>query len=72
MVGLDEQRQSMVLELYYRKARVKREGRKERDQPWPCGEKGKGKRERELEGKKSEGLERGKSLESKRVRKIKA
>jgi hypothetical protein len=27
-VGLDEQRQSMVLELYYRKAERKREGRK--------------------------------------------
>jgi hypothetical protein len=28
MAGLDEQRQSMVLELYYRKAGGKREGRK--------------------------------------------
>jgi hypothetical protein len=28
MAGLDEQRQSMVLELYYRKAERKREGRK--------------------------------------------
>jgi hypothetical protein len=28
--GLDEQRQSLVLELYCRKARGKREGRKER------------------------------------------
>jgi hypothetical protein len=34
MVGLDEQRQSMVLELYYRKAEKKREGRKkERGRP---------------------------------------
>ena len=30
-VGLDEQRQSMVLELYCRKAGRKREGRKERE-----------------------------------------
>ena len=35
-VGLDEQRQSMVLELYCRKAGGKREGRKrERGWPWP-------------------------------------
>ena len=40
-VGLDEQRQSMVLELYCRKAGRKREGKRERDQPWPRGEKGK-------------------------------
>ena len=40
-VGLDEQRQSMVLELYCRKAGRKREGRKrERGRPWPCGERG--------------------------------
>jgi hypothetical protein len=39
--GLDEQRQSMVLELYWRKAGRKREGRKrERGQPWPHGERG--------------------------------
>ena len=31
MAGLDEQRQSMVLELYCRKAGRKREGRKERE-----------------------------------------
>jgi hypothetical protein len=31
----------MVLELYYRKAGEKREGRK-RDRPWPRGEKGVG------------------------------
>jgi hypothetical protein len=30
-VGLDEQRLSMVLELYYRKAEGKRESRKERE-----------------------------------------
>jgi hypothetical protein len=52
MVGLDEQRQSMVLELYCRKAGRKREGRKrERGQPWPRGENGEGReREREEEG----------------------
>ena len=47
--GLDEQRQSMVLELYCRKAGGKREGRKrerERDWPWPRGEKGKKEREK--------------------------
>jgi hypothetical protein len=39
MAGLDEQRQSMVLELYCRKAERKRGGRKrERGQPWPDGE----------------------------------
>jgi hypothetical protein len=33
-VGLDERRQSMVLEVYYRKAGGKREGgKRERDQP---------------------------------------
>jgi hypothetical protein len=43
--GLDEQRLSMVLELYYRK----REGKRERDQPWPRGEKG----ERDIERRKA-------------------
>ena len=32
-MGLDEQRHSMVLELYYRKAGRKREGRRERGPP---------------------------------------
>jgi hypothetical protein len=36
MVGLDEQRQSMVLELYCKKAGGKREGRK-RERGWPWG-----------------------------------
>jgi hypothetical protein len=31
----------MVLELYYRKAGGNREGKRERDQPWLRGEKGK-------------------------------
>jgi hypothetical protein len=39
-MGLDEQRQSMVLELYCRKAGGKKEGgKRERDQPWQRGEK---------------------------------
>jgi hypothetical protein len=46
-LGLDEQRQSMVLELYCRKAEGKRKGRKrERDWPWPRGEKGGKEREK--------------------------
>ena len=48
-VGLDEQRQSMVLKLYCRKAERKREGKKEGDWPWLGGEKGKGGREGGLE-----------------------
>jgi hypothetical protein len=48
--GLYEQKQSMVLELYCRKAERKREGRKrERGCPWPYGEGGKGEREGGLE-----------------------
>ena len=47
MMGLDEQRQFMVLELYCREAGRKREGRKkERGQPWPRGERVEG-RQRE-------------------------
>jgi hypothetical protein len=46
-VGLDEQRQSVVLELYYRKAGRKREDRKrKKGWPWPCGERGKGGKEK--------------------------
>jgi hypothetical protein len=53
--GIDEQRQSMVLELYCRMAGRKREGKKrERGQPWPCGERGEGEREGGLESKKGE------------------
>ena len=53
-LGLDEQRQSLVLELYCRKAGEKRKGR-ERDRPWPRGAKGKKEKEREerLESKKA-------------------
>jgi hypothetical protein len=48
----------MVLELYCRKVGIKREGKKrERGQPWPRGERGKGEREGGLyrdESKKGE------------------
>jgi hypothetical protein len=44
--GLDEQSLSVVLDLYYRKAGEKREGRKEREWPWPRGEKGEKKERR--------------------------
>jgi hypothetical protein len=57
-VGLDEQRQSMVLELYYRKAGGKREGKREKDRPWPRGEKGEKERERRkarVKGREQEG-----------------
>jgi hypothetical protein len=48
MADLEEQRESMVLELYCRKAGGKREGRN-RERGWPCphGERG---REKEKEG----------------------
>jgi hypothetical protein len=49
MAGLDEQRQSVVLELYCRKAGRKREGRKrERGRPGPREERSQ-EREREKE-----------------------
>jgi hypothetical protein len=55
-VGLDELRQSMVLELYYKKAGRKRDGKRERPAiaMWREGE---GEEKKELENKK----ERGKS-----------
>ena len=47
-VGLDEQRLSMVLELYYRKAGGKREGKREREAGHGQEERrGKGERERQ-------------------------
>jgi hypothetical protein len=46
--GLDEQRQSMVLERYCRKAGGEVERKRERDGPWPR-EGGKGEREERLE-----------------------
>ena len=64
MAGLDEQRLSMVLELYYRKAERKREGRKkERGQPCPCVERGEGRERRRArdESKKGESLKRVRS-----------
>jgi hypothetical protein len=39
-VVLDEQRESMVLELYCRKAERKREGKRKRGRAWACREKG--------------------------------
>ena len=57
MAGLDEQRQSMVLELYCRKAGRKERRWKERDRPWPREKKG------EKERAKGRTRERGKSLE---------
>ena len=53
--GLDEQRQSLVLELYYRKAGEKREhGKRERKRPVMAKrrEGRKGKREEKLESKR--------------------
>ena len=46
-LGLDEQRQSMVLELYCRKAGVREKVERERDWPWPRREKWEKERERE-------------------------
>ena len=63
MAGLDEQRQSMVLELYYRKSEGKRESRKrERGRPWPRGEWGEGRERRRAkdESKKGKSLKRAK------------
>jgi hypothetical protein len=60
VTGLDEQRKSVFLELYCRKAERKREGSK-RGQPWPHGERGEGRGRRRLRGgSKSKNLrERG-------------
>jgi hypothetical protein len=55
--GLDEQRQSMVLELYCRKAGRRREGRKRETGHGQVERGGKGEREG-LENKKGEGLKR--------------
>ena len=59
--GLDEQRQSMVLELYCRRAGRKKEGRKrERGRPRPRGKWGEGRERRRArdESKKGESLKR--------------
>ena len=61
MASLDEQRQSIGLELYYRKAKRKRNRRKrERGQPCPCVERGEGRERRRArdESKKGESLKR--------------
>ena len=47
MCCLDEQRLSMTLELYYRKAGGKREGKRERERPAMAKRREGGKRERE-------------------------
>jgi hypothetical protein len=62
MSGLDEQRQSVVLELYCRKTGRKREGRKKERLAMPLGERGKGRERRRArdEGKKGESLKREK------------
>jgi hypothetical protein len=61
--SLDEQKQSMVLELYCRKAEGKREGKG--GQPWPRGEKvRKGEREKAREKERV----RGREGEERRVR----
>ena len=49
-VGLDEQRQSMVLELYYRKAGRKRKGRKRERLAMPKRKEGGKERERDKKG----------------------
>jgi hypothetical protein len=54
MAGVDDQRLSKVLELYYRKAGRKRKGRK-KGQLWLRGERGK-EREGGPESKKGESL----------------
>jgi hypothetical protein len=46
MAGLDEQRQSMVLELCYRKQGERETAERERGQPWPRGERGEGRERR--------------------------
>jgi hypothetical protein len=59
--GLDEQRQSMVLELYYRKAGGKREGRKRERETGHGQEERRGKRrerEERLKNKKERGEEK--------------
>jgi hypothetical protein len=63
-VGLDQQRQSMVLEPYCRKAGRKREGKK-RERDWPCHvERGGEERDRERERRKTrDDSKQSKSLE---------
>ena len=61
---------SMVLQLHFKKAERKEEGRKrERGWPWPRGDRRDG-REREREGGLERGVRKGESL--KRVRRGKA
>jgi hypothetical protein len=45
MVGLDEQRWSMVLSFIVERQREREKVKeRERGQPWPCGERGKGRK----------------------------
>jgi hypothetical protein len=46
MAGLDGHRQSMVLELYCRKAGEGEKVEREKDRPQPCGEMGEGRERR--------------------------
>jgi hypothetical protein len=57
-VGLDDQRQSIVLELYCRKAGGKTKGRRGERPAMAKRREGGKEREKELESKKGEGLER--------------
>ena len=55
-MGLDDQRESIVLELYCRKSGRKREGRKrEKGRPWPHGERGKGRERRRAREESKDG-----------------
>jgi hypothetical protein len=61
----------MVLEIYYRKAKGKREGKREQDQPWLRGEKAKrerevGKAREKVKREEDRGEERGEESKSKR------
>ena len=58
MAGLDDERQSVVLELYCRKAGEREKVERGRGQPRPCGERGKKEREGGLESKKERERER--------------
>ena len=58
MAGLDDQRQSMVLELYCRKAGEREKGARGRGQPRPCGERGMTERDGVLESKTGKSLKR--------------
>jgi hypothetical protein len=58
MAGLDDERQSVVLEHYCREAGEREKVERGRGQPRPCGERGKKEREGGLESKKGKSLKR--------------